>query len=201
MSVSKVPSTLEMDAGTILFIKPESAEIADLYTKQQQQQHHAGDSGLDLFCPYDIEIKCGQTVTVDLGIRCEMYANRRPTSFYLHPRSSLGKTPLMLANSAGVIDAGYRGALKAAVRYVPTNKDLAAIIGASCLALPTFKVAAGTRLFQICAPSLEPIRVVFAEHLTVTSRGEGAYGSTGGTAVAMEGTAAEETAAEETVTV
>jgi dUTP pyrophosphatase len=187
MSANRVPSTLEMDSGTILFFKPESAELAELYSKTHQ--HHAGDSGLDLFCPYDVEICCGQTVTIDLGVRCELYVDRRPASFYLHPRSSMSKTPLMLANSAGVIDAGYRGTLKAAVRYIPTHEDLVTMLRAAsgccftpCV-LPTFHISAGTRLFQICAPNLEPIRVVLTDNLTVTSRGDGAYGSTGGTAV------------------
>ena len=33
---------------------------------------HDGDSGLDLFVPNDIEVKCGETVFIDLKIKCEM---------------------------------------------------------------------------------------------------------------------------------
>ena len=35
------------------------------------------------------------------------------TGFYLHPRSSISKTKLRLANSTGIIDAGYRGHIMA----------------------------------------------------------------------------------------
>jgi dUTPase len=41
------------------------------------------------------------------------------TSYYLYPRSSLSKTSFQLANSVGVIDAGYRGNLMAKVRCFP----------------------------------------------------------------------------------
>ena len=44
------------------------------------------------------------------------------------PRSSIAKTPLMLANSVGIIDAGYRGNLIAAVKYVPTFEILCGIM-------------------------------------------------------------------------
>ena len=39
----------------------------------------------------------------------------------------------------------------------------------------------GTRLFQICAPDLSPLKVVVVYELSETSRGEGGFGSTGTT--------------------
>jgi hypothetical protein len=39
----------------------------------------------------------------------------KPCGFYLYPRSSISKTRMRLANSLGIIDAGYRGDLIAAV--------------------------------------------------------------------------------------
>ena len=37
-------------------------------------------------------------------------------SYYLVPRSSISNTPFIMANSIGIIDAGYRGFIKAKIR-------------------------------------------------------------------------------------
>ena len=44
-----------------------------------------------------------------------MHDDYLPTSYMLVPRSSISKTPLRMANSIGIIDAGYRGEIMAAV--------------------------------------------------------------------------------------
>ena len=43
-----------------------------------------------------------------------MLNNDKNIGYYLYPRSSISKTPLILANSVGIIDSGYRGNIKAA---------------------------------------------------------------------------------------
>ena len=88
-------------------------------------------------------------------------------AFFLLPRSSLSKTTLRLSNSVGLIDAGYRGTLLAAV----DNHGTA----------PT-AVAKNTRLFQISAPDLLPfedIQIVNEIPGGATLRGSGGFGSTG----------------------
>jgi dUTP pyrophosphatase len=148
------------------------------------------DSGFDLFIPYDYtEHKNGYTdnrlspVTfrAPLGIKCSMSrfnpSNKKSSSsgYYLYPRSSIVKTPFRLSNSVGIIDAGYRGELMAVVDNIDVaNNDLKA-----CLEryMPPM-----SRVFQICAPSLEPFFVRIVEHeceLGVTERGSGGFGSTG----------------------
>lgn len=127
------------------------------------------DAGVDLFIPKDVIIKPNNTEKVDMKIKCAAFINDYPTSFYMYPRSSIGKTKLRLANSVGIIDAGYRGELAGMfdnigndVEFVPTN----------------------TRLLQICAPNLMPIKLEIVGSLDVlgdTERGEGGFGSTGGT--------------------
>lgn len=88
------------------------------------------------------------------------------TGFYLYPRSSISKTPLMLANHTGIIDAGYRGNMIAAVRSLSKQE---------------YTVEKGTRLFQIVSPTLCPVYVVIVPEaeLTSTERGSGGFGSTG----------------------
>jgi dUTP pyrophosphatase len=135
------------------------AENVDLYAGTAR--NYATDSGFDLICPTDLVVPAGETVFVDLGIRCQLEGATH--GYYLYPRSSLSKTPLRLANSVGIIDAGYRGTLKAAV----DNRSGEA-----------YAIKKGDRLFQICMPSLEPFRVVFGTVDRVTERGEGGFGST-----------------------
>jgi len=128
------------------------------------------DSGFDLCMPSDVTLEPNSTTLIDLGIRCELRSPKGAVvhGYYLYPRSSISKTPLRLANSVGIIDAGYRGTVKVAV----DNRSNA-----------PYNLSKGDRLFQICMPSLAPFEVVFDAVTTTTERGEGGFGSTGGTTV------------------
>jgi dUTP pyrophosphatase len=127
--------------------------------------HHEGDSGIDLIVPNTLEVNSFQVGTVDHLISCQMEDKfGSPCSYYLYPRSSISKTDLMLANSVGIIDAGYRGFIMAKVRNMnPVNIS---------------KINAGDKLFQICAPDLKPIKIEIVNELSKTSRGDGGFGST-----------------------
>ena len=89
-----------------------------------------------------------------------------PVGYFLYPRSSTGtKTPLRLANSIGIIDAGYRG------NYIAAFDNIRE---------PVFTVERLQRLVQICPPNLTyPMRVELVEELEETDRGAGGFGSTG----------------------
>jgi hypothetical protein len=93
-----------------------------------------------------------------------------PSGYLLYPRSSLGKGPMRLANSVGVIDAGYRGNLCGLFDVIENEKDI-------------YFARKGERYVQLCAPGLQPIVVerVLSKHLLSepTSRGAGGFGSTG----------------------
>jgi dUTPase len=133
------------------------------------------DAGFDIYVPsnticrernpenrinkIDHKIRCSATIVSAQG--------QYNTGYYLHPRSSIYKTPLRLANSTGIIDSGYRGNL----------------IGMFDCLEPYHEVEQYDRLLQICAPSLMPI---FAEIVDTemdlgveTLRGGGGFGSTG----------------------
>lgn len=145
-----------------LLIKTDNVELQEKYINHTN--YHEGDSGLDLFCPNDILVKSGETVKIDLEIRCEaLKDNRNNVSYYLYPRSSIVKTPLRLANSVGIIDAGYRGNIMA---FVDNIKD------------EDYLIEKDTRLFQICSGDLSPITFELVNGLSDTSRGEGGFGST-----------------------
>jgi dUTP pyrophosphatase len=86
-------------------------------------------------------------------------------SYYLYPRSSISKTPLMLANHVGVVDSGYRGKIMAALRHVTGN-------------IP-YDIKRGDRLIQICSRDLSPFDFRLSTELSSSDRGEGGFGSTG----------------------
>ena len=89
-----------------------------------------------------------------------------PSAFYMYPRSSISKTPLLLANSVGIIDSGYRGSLIGAFRSTSAFG---------------YKVERHSRLLQITNPTLTPIvvKMVNENELSFTERGSGGFGSTG----------------------
>jgi dUTP pyrophosphatase len=150
-----------------LYIKP-TTDTAKKYYKENAY-FHQGDSGIDLFVPYDVTFKPFETKFVDLQIQCEMKCGDNNVSYYLYPRSSISKTPLILANSVGIIDAGYRGNIIAALRYIPQQeiKDT------------TYVLLKNTRIVQICSPTLTPLNSELVENLSNTTRGENGFGSTG----------------------
>ena len=132
------------------------------------------DSGVDIVTTEDVEITRNQIGVLNFNIKCQMIninendGTKKQVGYYLYPRSSISSTPLIMANSVGIIDSGYRGNIMAKVRYIPMSQRDG-----------SYTVKSGTRLFQICAPDLSPVIVKVVDTLTETARGEGGFGSTG----------------------
>ena len=137
------------------------------------------NSGFDLFVPYKTELPSlaasdGAVTMAKLKVKAEMFtvsntspAQRTSCGYYLMPRSSISKTPLVQANHVGLIDMGYRGEIMAALRNVSSS---------------TYTIEANTRLFQLCHPETLPIWVEIVANeteLSSTERGAGGFGSTG----------------------
>lgn len=161
---------------TILKIKVMNSELEDLY--KNSTHSHDGDSGIDLYTPHEVTIHWGETKFIDLEIQCEMInENGHSISYQLVPRSSISKTPLILHNSIGIIDAGYRGNIKAAIKYIPTPSDIDEYMNQK--KINTYTIPKGTRLFQICKFTGEPFHLQLVETLSESSRGSGGFGSTG----------------------
>lgn len=150
-----------------LLLKPLTSDIKLMYSNHGH--YNQGDSGLDLFFPEDVTLKKGNRgVLVSLDIQCEAL-NKDKTinlSYYLYPRSSISKTPVRMSNSVGIIDAGYRGNIMVALDMIDSE-------------LEEYTIQKGTRLFQICSPTLEPINLSVVDALSDTDRGNGGFGSTG----------------------
>lgn len=134
------------------------------------------NSGFDLFVPdnttFDTEF-VSQLIDMKITTQMTYYTfdtngnlKQENSAFLLHPRSSISKTQLMLANHTGIIDSGYRGFLIGAFRNIMSEEYI---------------VEEHTRLLQVCHPSLCPIYVVLSneDELSSTVRAEGGFGSTG----------------------
>ena len=167
-----------------LYIKCETENLKTKYAnKLLDSENFKNDSGFDLYCPDDEYISVGTTRLINLKVKCKMVKIvdnlEIPCGFYLYPRSSMGtKTPLQMANSVGIIDMGYRGNLGGCVKYNYTDKDIANFIENPNKQI-YYSILEGSRLFQICSPTLEPFNVELVDSLDITNRGEGGFGSTG----------------------
>ena len=142
-----------------LRIKPRNNLVSKMY--EEHGQFHDGDAGLDLFVIEEQILEAGKTSIINLGISCET-AEKRP--YFLIPRSSISKTPIRLCNSIGLIDAGYRGEIMAAVDNIKQED---------------YTINSGQRLFQIVAMDGSPLSFELVSKLSTTGRGAGGFGSTG----------------------
>lgn len=162
-----------------LYVDELNPELVALY-KSHVDKHNESvktdpfpNAGFDLFVPEETTFNTDNVYVsqfINMKVKAEMQFNNHPCAFTLHPRSSISKTPLMLANSTGIIDCGYRGFLMGAFRCFQSY----------------YTVEKHTRLLQICHPSLFPIRVELvnsANELSDTTRGSGGFGSTGVTGI------------------
>ena len=123
------------------------------------------DSGIDLFCPEDIEILPGETISIDFKIKCCLNHGSLNYPYFIFPRSSISKKPIRLANCVGIIDKGYRGTLKGMFDNIKTEP---------------YTVKKGERIIQLCSPNLCPIeKVNIVDKLDDTLRGEKGFGSSG----------------------
>jgi dUTP pyrophosphatase len=137
------------------------------------------DAGFDLFTPNNNILSPGiMGQKVNMGIKCSMTFNNIPVGYQLYLRSSTGaKTPLRLSNSVGIIDSGYRGYIIALLDNItPRDNDNNSDDW-------DYVIYKDDRIVQICSPNITypiyPELVDSVEALTITSRGDGAFGSTG----------------------
>jgi dUTP pyrophosphatase len=118
-------------------------------------------AGMDFYQPEGVVIEPHQTQYVTLGLAMEI-----PKGFMLMlaPRSSMSKTPLVIPNSFGVIDADYRGEIKGIFKN--TSDD-------------AFLIQKGDRLLQGILVPVGALNLLEVDELSETARGTGGIGSTG----------------------
>jgi dUTP pyrophosphatase len=124
----------------------------------------SGAADVHAFCPESaISVYPGEVVAVPTGLKFEIPVG---TGLHILPRSGLGKRKIMIANSPGLLDSDYQGELF--ILVYNTSEDL-------------FTVHDGDRIAQLELVKLERMAFVTVDSFdTVTVRGEGGFGSTGG---------------------
>ena len=124
---------------------------------------HPGDAGLDLRAAVDAVVQPGERVMIPTGVAVAIPEGH---AGLVLPRSGLAsKHGLTMANSPGLIDAGYRGEVICAA----VNLDREAPV----------KVHVGDRIAQLVVVALPDIEPVWADELPETRRGDSGFGSTG----------------------
>jgi len=123
---------------------------------------HHDDAAYDLRSRAEMELPVGKSVLVPTGLFLEL-----PVGYeaQVRPRSGLAlKHDLMLTNSPGTVDAGYRG--EVGVILYNAGKQ-------------PFPVRRGDRIAQMVIAKLPEVELELADSLTETGRGAGGFGSTG----------------------
>lgn len=124
-----------------------------------------GDAGLDLtateivFESSYISYKTGLAMEIPAG-----YVG------LLFPRSSNSKKQLLLTNSVGVVDSGYRGEIEFRFKVVGNG---------TTPERPLDIYSVGDRVGQIVIMPYPSIEFTEVDELTDTTRGTGGFGSTG----------------------
>ena len=123
---------------------------------------HADDAAYDLHSRADMELEPMTSTLVPTGLFLEL-----PVGYeaQIRPRSGLAlKHNIMLTNSPGTVDAGYRGE----VGVIVYNGGKA-----------PFPVRRGDRIAQMVIAKLAEVELEEAETLSESQRGTGGFGSTG----------------------
>ncbi len=128
----------------------------------EPKKAHHDDAAFDLRARVDMELPHGETVLVPTGLFIEL-----PVGYeaQVRPRSGMSlKHSLLIVNSPGTVDAGYRGEVGVIMHNLKQE---------------TFQVKRGDRIAQMVINKLPEVHFEFAEELSETGRGAGGFGSTG----------------------
>ena len=120
-----------------------------------------GDAGMDLTAT-EIISETDDDITYGIGIAMEI-----PRGYVglVFPRSSIRKYDLILSNSVGVIDSGYRGEIQATIKKTKGYYSKAYQLG--------------ERVAQIIIIPYPQVKFNEVQELSETDRGSGGFGSTG----------------------
>jgi dUTP pyrophosphatase len=129
---------------------------------------YEGDAGLDLLSGEDVVLQPFERRAIPTGVAVAIpqgYAG------FVLPRSGLAlKKGLSLANTPGLIDAGYRGEIKVAAVNLDPNEPV--------------RIQRGDRIAQLVIQQVACVHLVAVDELDNTERGAGGFGSS---KVASEG--------------
>jgi dUTP pyrophosphatase len=133
-------------------------DCADLFPAKA----HSDDAAYDLRSREELILTPGRSTLVPAGFKMEL-----PVGYeaQIRPRSGLAlKHDIMLTNSPGTIDAGYRGEV-GVIMFNAGKVD--------------FEIKRGDRIAQMVIMKLPEVSLIPAEELNESGRGSGGFGSTG----------------------
>lgn len=126
-----------------------------------------GDSGMDLRAAISetIVLQAGQRQIIPNGIICEMEDENSNYEIQIRPRSGLAaKNGIIVVNTPGTVDWGYRGELKTILLNTGTEP---------------FTINPGDRIAQmVVCPIIRP-QIEQVEEVNVSERGASGFGSSG----------------------
>jgi len=128
----------------------------------EPRRAHHDDAAFDLRSRAEVELVPGRSNLVPTGLFIEL-----PIGFeaQVRPRSGMAlKHDLMVTNSPGTIDAGYRG--EVGVIMYNAGKE-------------NFHIKRGERIAQMVISELPDVTFEKVDKLAESKRGEGGFGSTG----------------------
>lgn len=98
----------------------------------------------------------------------------------IHPRSSISKYNLVLANSIGLVDNDYRGMVICRFKYIWQPEDLKYPFPSGILGNVNYNkiYKKGDTIAQLVVEPTVMVDFELVDDLTKTKRGEGAFGST-----------------------
>ncbi len=135
---------------------------------------HPGDAGADLVTAVDVRLAPGERAKVPTGVSIAL-----PDGYValIHPRSGLAAASgVSIVNAPGTVDAGYRGEIEVLLVNLDTEHAV--------------QLRRGDRIAQVVFQQVERARFIEVDRLPGSDRGDGGYGSTGGTAARSETTVA-----------
>lgn len=154
-----------------------------------------GDAGYDVCATSEPKIvgsKCSEGfwtridyIEYDLGLKVDGFqpVNSPNEDIYtfVFPRSSISKYNLLLANSVGIVDSGYRGSIKVRFKYILQPEDLFIVSNGSLRAqVDLDKIyQKGDKVCQLIFQKHFHPTIEFVSSLEESERSEGGFGSTG----------------------
>lgn len=157
---------------------------------------HKGDAGIDLFANSDVMLKSGVPTLVGCGFSMEL-----PDGYEAQIRSRSGnalKHGLVVANSPGTVDSGYRGEIGAIMLWNGMNPNAlmshsdGSVLYGECAVDAVlsqgydpgkfdrmYVVKRGDRIAQMVISRYNTVELEEVAELEETHRGEGGFGSTG----------------------
>jgi len=137
---------------------------------------HDDDAAYDLAVNETVTLLPGETCLAGTGLRLELPSN---WAGLVLPRSSTAvKRGLIIPNSPGLIDPGYRGEVKVPLHRLVTYHDL---VDAACGNRPSepLVVAYADRVAQLLLFEVTDGIFYHSAQLAESARGSGGFGSTG----------------------